>query len=736
MKDLLQLNRTPVSPIVLFPLLWLIGALLSQIHLLSVQSAWKWPMVLVVVAVFASFIAGGLIGAGLGCLIRWTPDRLPKLSDRSIRLLLLVCLLIGLAELAHQFVKIGGIPLIHPEGNEIRFNQGGPSVILINLLTVAGLFSFVHPRNLFSREAWFELLVVCISLFGFMLQGGRGSLALMLVVAIAARWLYWGRPHLALLFAGGVAGVTIVSLVFYLRTRNYYFLPFEAELFGSVLPDMPFFLKPLLPVYIAIVTNFHALQGLVGEIPALRPFGGGLYNSVGFDLFIPATTVAEVSGAITPPWVTSTVAGSLWADGGFPVVVAGVGLTGIISMVAFTMARRTGGLGWCLAAGYLLFVTLFGLYTNLWTQQVDWLMVAPLLLAVGIVGDSRARWQSAGSDRFTRMPTMSDGNPEPNSLPGKDRPVSAKSWLLLGISGLVFLMVAGLVVQRLLPLPLAASGSAPLPPTVQSPHWVFSDGDRAADSGRLFWATAEGDGQVAIYSRKPLKSGRGDLVRTVSIDDIRRTTFDVSIWPKFGDNAIFAITEYPEHVQITTFPADANDGRPQRFKVDVEKPEVGLVNDFAVATWTGDVPDLFVLTRGMSDERLRLQIFSGESGFKKTIFSKRLGSFGVGPKSWSFDVGNVTNYEPNEEGSDRSDLLLFRRDPAKKHTDIQVYAGELDFSGISFRREIDLPGDLSEESRFTILSSRGQPALAVVEMGSEDDAQVTLFSLAELVAKR
>jgi len=50
---------------------------------------------------------------------------------------------------------------------------------------------------------------------------------------------------------------------------------------------------------------------------------------------------------------------------------------------------RTRSLGWCLVAGYLLYVTLFGLYTNLWTQHVDWLMVSPLLLVVGWMCDPR-----------------------------------------------------------------------------------------------------------------------------------------------------------------------------------------------------------------------------------------------------------------------------------------------------------------------------------------------------------
>ena len=41
----------------------------------------------------------------------------------------------------------------------------------------------------------------------FALQGGRGSVVLPIVVAILARWLYWGRPNAYVLTTGIVLAV-------------------------------------------------------------------------------------------------------------------------------------------------------------------------------------------------------------------------------------------------------------------------------------------------------------------------------------------------------------------------------------------------------------------------------------------------------------------------------------------------------------------------------------------------
>ncbi len=70
------------------------------------------------------------------------------------------------------------------------------------------------------------------------------------------------------MFIGGaLLAFAAVVFGFYLRTRQNPYNPFESELFGEILPGTPFFLQPLIPIYLAITTNFLALQGVVGHYP-------------------------------------------------------------------------------------------------------------------------------------------------------------------------------------------------------------------------------------------------------------------------------------------------------------------------------------------------------------------------------------------------------------------------------------------------------------------------------------
>jgi len=389
--SLTKLNRSVLSPLVAFSAMWLFGAALSQYHLLNMQTDWSIVMVGLVVVVPLSFLAGGLVGEGSA--LYFVGERMRSQTsasaDRAFRKILVVFLLLGLAELVHQFIKIGGVPLLSGQGNSLRFQQGGPTIILTDLLTVVIIAALVKPQRLFAREARFELILAAVAMGGFALQAGRGSVVLPLIVVVAARWLYWGRPNMSLIGIAGLLAFAAVVFGFYLRARQNPTNPFEAELYSELLPGTPFFLQPLIPIYLAITTNFLALQGIVGHFPTEATFGGGTFDAIGLHSLIGGTTnLSDVSAGLTSPWVTSTVAGPLWADGGFAAVAFGVAVGGFASAGAFAMARITQSLRWSMIAAYLLYIAIFGIYTNLWTQHLDWLLVTPLLLTVGAVSEN------------------------------------------------------------------------------------------------------------------------------------------------------------------------------------------------------------------------------------------------------------------------------------------------------------------------------------------------------------
>ncbi len=513
MKRFAQLNGTLLSPLLTFTAAWIFAALLSQYRLLNGEVPWSAIVLVVVVAVPLAFVAGGLIGEGfaLARARRAEASDVPK-ESKTYRRVLLVLLALGLLELVHQFAKIGGVPLLSPGGGALRFSQGGPTIILTDGLTVAAIVALVRPQRLLSRESRFELLVAAAALGGFALQAGRGSVVLPVFVAIAARWLYWGRPRNWMFIAGALLGFAAVVFGFYLRTRQNPYNPFESELFGEIIPDTPFFLQPLVPIYLAITTNFLALQGVVGHFPTGEAFGGGAFDAIGLDIvFHGARNLSDVSGTITPPWVTSTVAGPFWADGGFIVLIPGMAATGFISAGAFAMAVRTRTFRWSMIAAYLLYLAIFGLYTNLWTQSLDWLLVVPLLLIVGAIAEDPASPPGLTGRAWGRIRQMTGGTVAPSrpttelestEPSGKGDKKVGRGLVLVGVGVVAILLVSGLLIQPLLPEPYPLILSQRLPGGIASANAVMTNSDRPSDNEPLQWVRGNGH-RLSLYSYTP-----------------------------------------------------------------------------------------------------------------------------------------------------------------------------------------------------------------------------------------
>ncbi|HEY5976318.1 MAG TPA: O-antigen polymerase [Solirubrobacterales bacterium] len=744
MTAFLRLNRSLLSPLFAFCAAWVAGAYLSQFHLLAAQTPWSGDMALVVLAVPIAFLAGGLIGEAIAVrLAAERTERRPTASStRFLRLILVAFLLVGLLELVHQFVKIGGIPLLAPDGNKLRFEQGGPTIVLTDLLTVAAIVALVRPENPFARESWFELGVATAALTGFALQAGRGSLILPIVVATAARWLYWGRPRAA--FLGGAALITFAAIVFgfYLRTKQSPGNPFEAELYGEILPDTPFYLQPLIPLHLAITTNFLALQGIVAYFPNGEPFGHGVFNTLALNqVFDNAQSLNDVSARITPPWVTSTVAGPFWADGGWAALIPGIAATGGLSAGAFAMARRTRSLRWSMVAAYLLYLALFGLYTNLWTQQIDWVLIAPALLVVGAVAENPTAPPGITGWAWARIRRVLDRNEEQVDEPRepielwKGDPKVALRLLAAGIGIMVVLAVFGLAVQRAAPDPYGLTLTKQLPPSSAEADSFMTDGDHSLDNEPLRWLVATGGvgdtyayrfvgarGGVRSTSGIPLPSTSGPVQR------------DVSHWSPWQSPVLFTFEQERRRIAIRMQPIDRRDGRPLAFNAPVSPPPKAAVRDLQLATWDGPRPDLFVITRGRETSRPLLQILSGESGFTRQVFIFRLPYRGIGPDRWAVDVSQVAGLPRKDENrtvaGERPDVVLIHHDPDKEHADIQVLLGESGFEWNAFRRDFDAPGKVPSDTKFLVGSLLGAPALYEVAHEADGGRRFQVYGIA------
>jgi oligosaccharide repeat unit polymerase len=746
MRRFTLLNRTVLSPLVAFTGAWIFAALLSQYRVLGVGVPWSEIVVAVVVAVPIAFLAGGLIGEGVA--LRRTavdaPRSEPRLND-AYRKILVVLLAVGLLELLHQFAKIGGIPLLSPEGGSLRFEQGGPTIILTDGLTVAAIAALVRPQRLLARESRFELAIAAAALGGFALQAGRGSVILPVIVAIAARWLYWGRPRAPIFVAGGLLAFVAVVFGFWLRTRQNPYNPFESELFGEIVPGVPFFLLPLIPIYLAITTNFLALQGVVGHFPTGEAFGGGAFNSVGLDIvFSGARNISDVSAAITPPWVTSTVAGPLWADGGFIALIPGVALTGFISAGAFAMAQRTRSLRWSMIAGYLLYLAVFGLYTNLWTQQLDWLIVVPLLLIVGAIAEDPKHPPGLTGRAWARIKRMTGrgsvadrtvetvGTTETASNGGGDGKLALRL-VLVGVGVVALLVAAGLAIQPLLREPYPRLATVQLPPSLDGSLAVMTNGDRPNDNEPVVWVRGKGH-TADLYSYLPGRPrSETELLASIEVpQDVSRASFDVSSWFPWRAMALFSFEQLPRNLSITVSPTWDSDGPARSFLAPISAPPPGATRELMVANWGGQRPDLFVITRGDPQSRPVLQILSGESGFRRQAYAARLPYRGVGTDEWSLEIAPIVGLPPKSEQrnfrGDRLDLVLIHHDPDEEHSMVHVLLGESGFEWNAIRRSLDNSGAVPVGTQFLIGSREGATAIYEIQQRG-DEAQLRVFGL-------
>ncbi|MBS1868981.1 MAG: hypothetical protein JSS99_04910 [Actinobacteria bacterium] len=376
----------PLAGLLPLPVLWLVGAGLAQFPLFPIQRPWSGTMWLLVLLVPLAFALGAAVAAAVvRSRARERAIRLPAaLAGVRLRPLLLALLLLGLAELAHQFAGAGGVPLLSGNIDATRFAQPrGPTVLLVDLLDVVAVVALVRPPRLTAPGWRFELALGLTAIAALALQASRGSLLLPLATVAVARAMVWGIPPRRTLVALALAGLAAFCGLFYARVAQHPDRPFEHDLLHRVVPSRPLWERPLLPAYVALAPNFEVVRGLVGHFPTVEPFAHGAFSTVAFNRVIPGTRLTgSVSARITPPFTAPTFAGSLWADGGLALVWVGAALLGALNGALLTRARG-GALGWRLTAAYAVVLTTFAIYDSFFTQYLDWLVIGPALLLVG-----------------------------------------------------------------------------------------------------------------------------------------------------------------------------------------------------------------------------------------------------------------------------------------------------------------------------------------------------------------
>lgn len=379
------------SPIVLFPVCWLLGVALAQIRILEVQRPWSGTAWLVMLWAPVAFLLGGIIGDRVATLfVKINPHPRPfaetlsvRAHNRGLRRLLFALTAVGLAGVIYQFAQAHSIPLLTSHIDKARTSlPGGPTIIALDALVVTTILALVLPERLLTRAGLPYLALAALALGALALTGGRGNLIAPPAVAMLARWRLGRRPELWSLAAVGVFMLGAFSTIFYLRVGQETNQAWATELLGRVVYHTPAPLIPLLPLWLAVAMNFNSLARVVAYYPSQHAYGHGIYDARALHMFIHSTPLDV--GQLTAPWTLSTFAGPLWADGGFIALTLGAALIGALTTFAYRAARRSGRIGHLLVSCYMLFLAIFCLYQNMFTIYFDWILVTIGLLVAGV----------------------------------------------------------------------------------------------------------------------------------------------------------------------------------------------------------------------------------------------------------------------------------------------------------------------------------------------------------------
>ncbi len=317
--------------------------------------------------------------------------------------------------------------------------------------------------------------------------------------------------------------------------------------------------------------------------------------------------------------------------------------------------------------------------------------------------------------------------PETARTPGKRS--GAKAVILSGLAAIVVLLVAGLIVQRTLPEPFQLTATMKLPASVASAEAVFSDSGRVYDNTPVWWVNRSGDSATLRYF-DPATEEAHFATRFRPVDLPGTTSYDTGFWNPIRVPALFEIHQATKRLYVFIRRSD-NGAIVRGYSVPIGAPEFGVYRSFEVGYLDGPRSDLFSIDRGLENTRVRLGVFSGESGFKFQVFATYLPFRGLGPRKWSLGTGELGReiLANGKQAPPSSDIMLVQRDPDREHANLKVLPGEKEFGGFAYQWDIDEPGDLPSTRVFLTGSWRGTPSIFEVVPEAAGGPQLRIFDL-------
>lgn len=283
----------------------------------------------------------------------------------------------------------------------------------------------------------------------------------------------------------------------------------------------------------------------------------------------------------------------------------------------------------------------------------------------------------------------------------------------LGVAAVVAILAAAVVFGALgpdsEPAPtqaplLAITEQIPLGPGAREPEkTIATDGDSPGDNTAI-WSIG-GEGREGVAERLDLsdtKPRRQDFRVNLGNPSPQRV-LDIGEWAT--GTAVFDLRLERGGVRSRVLSLGPRRRVESRGFARLPRPLVK--REVAIATWSGPAPDLFVIDRGGARERVRITVFSGESGFVLPITTKRAPFKQLDPDEWTLDVGQLGGRRPSLVGFSRSGTGSGR-------PELHVLTGDSDFQEFVVQRPVDRPRSATL-SRLVTGLSLGRPSVFFVE---------------------
>lgn len=372
-------RRDLTRPHVALPLVWFAAVTVAQLKLLNYETTWTTETSILVFVGPLVFAAASAVASGPA--IR--PSvllRAHELRRSRLRAVVVVLLIAGITGMVFKVGRLGGVPLLADQIDDLRSAGGVKIPAYITVLTDcfflsawAAMLSFAVTRSVGGRVV--DTALTMLGLTGVAFSASRNNLLLALLVPLILLYLAGATRKITGWRAVGMAGavlcvVTIASGLFYLRTEQHTEAQFESYFYADVVQSTTPALRPMLPVYVGLATPLETLNRVVQAFPD-RSLDVGTYSLPGIPPQVSPlgrrNDIYAVTGALSRPYYfnVATYEAAFYADGGAWLVLTASAVLGLGAGLLRRKLLAKGSLGAVAVLAYLTYVVVFLFYEDL-----------------------------------------------------------------------------------------------------------------------------------------------------------------------------------------------------------------------------------------------------------------------------------------------------------------------------------------------------------------------------------